>query len=885
MRHAIPSGPPRFLPLAAGLALLVLPAPEVAAQDPCSATRGVAIPVRHLVASECAAPAATSEGLLRVQQEIRAGNARVREQLADIHGAYRSKKEWIQTASDFVDIARGVPGWKMLPFADEAAGVLKTHLVQYASQSNRVQYHADIKAAFARALVANPELRSRPYEEVRAAVVEEFASVMAPEDFSAVGSIVQAELSREMGAIRQELDYLREQVVRNAEADSDAASAPLRDLEGNVVQLERDFEAAEKHYRQAAQSFMEDVDRSLSIQRQLVARQEEIASTVEQHEEKIAENERKIAENRREIQRLESRVGGLETKVGEHSEMIGNLQALQRETAALVAENTQRLDAVSAVLYGNVDAAGKLALIESGAHRVPDREATVKMLETQVQLDQFDAAVQMGGDIVAAGQALGLSDLDADNANRALGYLQLGTNVARMMSGDVSAALAVITGAGSLFGGQEQGPDPFQEAVMAQFERLNLRMDALAAEVDVLGSKMDSLLVRQVRHQAVLLDEIAFLNGRIDVVDAKLDYLVAALQDASLPECRSAGGSHAELFQGNVRAANTFAELRNSYMATPDQNSLPECARVLLFAAAPYNVAYLHNRASASDLVQSYEQLRAFDLGPIANSSFLKTNDRCSAAPLLDPTVVAVATELMLDLEPVMYFAGDGALMEPSSLSTSFHVQRQGYIEDGFRKWGEVIACTLAQQSLVTGGTLFGEPVLHVLSAPFLEADRPERYQRLTRAMLQSEFHALHTNLAAFLVRSGFESDVSLYTALGRIQTGAADPDGILERLNRELQNQSSEQRLVVHPVGGGRASVVGLEVSATLAGEEITRILPLPPAELIWRKESVFSGATERLVELHRTVIERAEAYRVSQTLADNDAAQTALDALVGQE
>ena len=845
--------------LGASAFLVLLMVPDLIAQNRCGATEGVAIPVRHMVSQgECEPARPQMDELELVKVQIDKGNAATREYIHRTVGDYESRSEAIRTADERIDIARGLPGWKAIPLLDEYVGVVKDRLTDRARQVNRDTYHDRLRSIYARALVENPELRDRPF--ARAELLEEVARRVAPEDYAAVGAIAQAEMSKELGEIEGDLEVLRKALVpqiRGLEQQGKTLKEiqdRLTDAEGEALDLDQGLNMMKEDLAQLRETMGEldaNVGVAVRVQEEVIKRERQIMQTVEEHQARVAENERTIRSNRHEMTRLR--------KLGKtNAGVILQLSALQSETSALASENAQRLDAVSAVLYKNVDAAGKLELLRSGAHTVPDQEKTEAMLESSAQISKFETAVSVGEGVVDAAVALGLDPEDAQRAREGLAAVQLGLGLARLYIGDYTAIASVAQSAGQLFGGSSE-PDPFQSAVMAQFDHLNKRLDVLFERVDTLGVRMDTLLARQTRYQVALLDEIAFLDARIDFVDAKLDYLIERWKEQGNPNCLPLGGSEADLLLRRLSDADSMSEIIHLHEREPLVRRIRDCLFTFLTAAELGDQAFLHY-TGADELTKRYDEVlnQRAALGPRPAIERIASGT-CRDDRLYDPVAAMLLAELALEMDPILYFeGGDARLTTPSEMTTPDHQFRQGAMSERYKKLGEVIACTMAQQSLISGGSLYGEPILNYVKAAVTEAGIPAHHQDYARNVLRSEFSILHVNLAGLLLRARFMSTWSLYDDLEQAEKATERPEALLHRLNLALTDRELE--LTWYPEFG-----LALMVRATLNGEIVERALPVPPAARVRMGKPIYLGVVDRLASLYSHVVERQHSYDLS--------------------
>lgn len=872
--------------------VLLLLGTEAVAQD-CAA--GVAIPMRHLAPTkeECVPARVPESGGAAIRARLDRENAALRAELEKELGRYRVAGAAIRLGSDAVDIGRGLPGVKSalstVPVANEVIGVLKGRAVGYLHERNRESLHATMRNLYAGFVAERPELRGVEFSEQQADFIRFVRGRVAPEDYPVIGASVDEFLVRRVGEIGADLEGLRrhlEPQIAQLQQDGQQVEGRLRDVEGRLLDYEAGRTAFEADVRGAVAEVAATTQTLATVQERILRQQGEILEDVGALQGRVAEAEARINRHNAEIRDLRQRTSLTEVQVA-------RLAELQGLTAQLAAENAQRIDAIGGVLYDNVDAAGKLALVRSGAVAVPeaDRGRITQMLERraeferrQAELNRYAKGIEVGMGAVAVAQQLGLSGKDAERASDLLTVASVAVGVARAYSGDASGLLTAASGLATLFGKGGSEPDPMQQYLAQQFEQVNLKLDSLSSQVAMVDTKLDSLMVWEGRRHAEVMDQLWFLASHLDAVDRKLDYVIRQVQDA--PECVSAGSAFAEDLQHRLRRAASVEALRRLYDNDPLAPELFRCLLRIGFANAPMERGYLHV-SDGQQLAVGYPQLtsRSFALGPAPGISLI---EGCRSASALDPVSVALLARAVVDMEPVFYFGNNRGEPLPASYFTlDEHRQRQRRMRAIFQTWERVVACSAAQQSLVSGGTLYGEPILNVLQAALMEAGVPQARQAFTRSALESDAGYLRLNLAAQIVRAEFLGTPYAYEALREVEQAAADTAADLPARLARLNGLVSAPnvRFVARPLGRHGVRQVQLEVAAVLLGDSTQHVLPLPPADAIRSREVLYPGILDTLLRLRVDLAERARLYAVSLDLLDDRDAQAALDALFSSQ
>lgn len=310
-------------------------------------------------------------------------------------GRYRATNLVIQYGNHTLNLLQGAPVVKQamqnLPMAKEVTTILVAEAAGALRNGNREKHHRFLRQSYATFLASHPEQRNQEFAQHHQEYLAYLADNTAPEDYSVVGATVQQYLIGEVAAIRGDLEAFRTSVVGQMGPTENTQG--LRDQDGRPIDL------------QASQAaFMEDVARSFNevhSDLESVARlQDAVVRRTEVLEQDVAEIRTIVESNSRQIEANTREIRNLSRQTVTNSQTLQRLEQLQIQTAALVEENSYRLNTISDVLYNNVGAADKLKLISGGAgprfHRQMQSSARSTGLKGRYNSTVFRLRYSMG---------------------------------------------------------------------------------------------------------------------------------------------------------------------------------------------------------------------------------------------------------------------------------------------------------------------------------------------------------------------------------------------------------------------------------------------------------------------------------------------------------
>lgn len=414
-------------------------------------------------------------------------------------------------------------------------------------------------------------------------------------------------------------------------------------------------------------------------------------------------------------------------------------------------------------------------------------------------------------------------------------------NIGMAYSGNPAAGIAAVTGAVQLFSNQRPPKDPVIDLINQRFAELNARLDTLFQRIDAIDRKLDRIMLWQYESHQEVMNQLWYLETRIDAIDRKLDYVVELLQQN--PRCASIEGTLTVAFRNRIHGYSQLSQFQREFDNHPFVKSLYSCIYDIVNAGNPFAVGVLHN-PDANQLTNDYPRLLSMLSEAGAPLRAVRGVAGCSNSRLLNPEVITVFTELVIDLEPYLYFGDSaGRPVAPASITEQEHAARHQNVLLIYEVLGRLTTCALAQHSLIQGGVVFDDPVLNMLQAAAVESNTP--WEATARQVLDDQRASiLRANLGAQIVATMFHGKPYAFDLLRQAEdsiAGGAPATSVLDQLNS----------LAIYP--GVRFEAVkiantplqlGLQIRKKFAGDTgvVTRFLPLLPVEYIQDGEpSVF--------------------------------------------
>lgn len=852
--------------------------------------KGTALSVRHL--DKSAVPCTGGDpvaGETKTRDAADAATTRLKQQLNRDLLSYEVKSTAITVGGDGAKLFKGTPWGKAitsLPMAGAIYDITTAHVKTYLDKRNKASFSSSVGKIYGDYLTQNPAAYSTGDDDL-SGFVAYLGDKLSWEQYGVVGKQVDAQLIAEVKSLHAELGQLREEMRRTQPAPAQTPTVttvvvvPSDDAKAELAKIRADFDSA---ITGAAGATARDIDILRAYVAAGAAERKELAGQVAAIQSTVEGHSRQIAANTVQIQQNSAAIEGLQSDMTRFS-------LLQEQTATLAAENSVRLDTVSAVLFDNVDPRSQLQLLRSGALGVSDAErkqlektveANIAKQETAELLNNFELGTQIAGKALELGVKAGLSPEDAKRGSQLLAVAEVGIGIARVYAGDISGLMGVFSGASSLFGGG--GPDPAQQAIAQQFAIVNAKLDALADQVEGVSQQIDALGKWSVDAHREVMQQLSVLEGLGKSSNDKLDYLISVAQTTTPSQCQVIGGSSYRDYLAAFAAAGDVAAIARLNELDSAAADTMRCVRIFDDASNPYSLPYIHHHG-ADALVTAYPAILAkgFALG---SDSRLAGIERCPSARLLDPTAILYLGRTRLAIDPALYLWTASGIKEPGFFTAAENKTLHNRAIAKLKAWENMADCAIAQQSLVHGGVLYGEPILNSLQSALVGAgDPPAARARFARDMIASDFSYLRINLATRIVHTEFRDSPVAWARLRELENLCAAPGSDtaapLKALNDLIRRQRFRVAALPKPYNQGCSLAVRVDGRAD--GTAFSGLLNLAPAALVAAGQPLYPEDVDALLGLKVELASRRSEYELSLVLAGDPDAEAYLASWMG--
>lgn len=735
-------------------------------------------------------------------------------------------------------------------------------------------------------LVENPGLGSLEDAENLNAFARYLSTKVDTERFGPVTQEIDAFLIRQVAANRADLEAARAET----RAELDAMQGDIARLEAFQVRAASEQTAAVAALRKEFESvtistlseIRGDLDAAVRAQEVLTGAQTRMTRDLRAVRDRVDAQQTQIASNTQRIGELETAVSDLSAAQAQIATDVTRLTEAQRDTAERLEQNEYRVDVVAAVLWERSDPETRLRLLDEGAVRVSPEEAAelrealqdeiVEARATQeraalaARLANAGEAIQYGQRAVALAARNGLSQEDAQKANKIMSYAQVAIGLGRLYSGDPNGLGNIMGGLEGLSGSSGQSAE--MSAIQQGFRQINQRLDVLIEQNVQLSKDIEDFRTWSAEAHLETQRQFARLERLTQTNQQSLDYIQTIVAQADPPTCRQMAGASRYALAEAVRESPNFGELRERWQGNPVAGPVIRCLVEVTNSVDPTSFGFVHE-TSRTVLLDAFPRIRERRRTMMLSPTFDGT---CPTATLLSDDKVLVIAQAALDFDTLVYGYQhqDQALGNFPEFSTGRHRDGHRTTLQMYDQVATLLDCAMAQQAVLHGGQE-GDPVLNLVQAAGVGSGQPSMAQRVFAAdLMRADLPTLRRNLAVRILSTEFRNDPEALTLIGQAQEacGKGPSSGLIETLNGRIRTQRFE--FVETPFHlDERCS---LQIRFTLReadnGQDQAVTLTFPDAASLKQGALVMPPTFDALVQLRLAVENQRNAYTISNAL-----------------
>lgn len=850
---------------------------------------GVAFPIRHLTSESERCPG-NGDPKIGKDKTIAAQTVAERELSERLNRelfAFKLNNVTLGFAKAGLDLGGSLPVVKQLsdtPIWGGVAQIARRHAEDYFKDSIDASLDTSIKRIFADFLLRNPT----ELEAEQGAAMQRFVGYLGKkltwERYGEVGKALDQHLLREVEGLNTQLSSLREEVRAHRAAMTPGAPNVAMVVDGAPIDLEASFSEIRGQFNNAlstaATQTVRDVEILHAYQKQAVAHHAALVVQVNEVRAEVDAQAEQIAKNTAKIDQQGASIAAL-------SATMLDFSVEQEQTAVLAADNALRIDALSAVLFDNVDAKSQLALIQSKAIQLDENQRTkietalkakVAQQEQIDTLNKMSRGIEMGQQALQIGVRAGLSPQDAERGAKLLAVAEVGIGIARIYAGDMSGILSVANGAGTLFGKSGE-PDPAHAQIMQQFAVVNAKLDALKIQVAGVSKQIDALATWSVKSHETVMYQLSVIEGLGRSTNYKIDYLTRTAQTSSTPECRALGGRNGDDYLFAVGDATTVATLRRLNELNTAAPDMGRCLRSYENAPSPLDLPFGHND-DGDALSEGYPKLiaRSYVTGSVARIDQIA---ECRGAVLINPVALLKLGRARAEMDSLLYLTTNSGIQSAAFFNAQEHSRLHRTAIASISRWERAIDCAIAQQSLMAGGAVFGEPLLNVFQNALAGPSTlwPEQV-RFSRQVMKQNLPYIRLNLATRILFTEFSNNAPALNLLAKIEavcasTTPASPED-LAALNAFIRNQRFTIIAPNKPLAQGCTLALRLIGSPLSAGEPVfEELLNIAPASIVGSNRMLYPDEIDGLIAVKANLARLNAEYVLSEKLSGDIDAQ----------
>jgi hypothetical protein len=777
-------------------------------------------------------------------------------------------------------------------FASPFIAMGKEFLYQKAEESveNKIQteknnFNNNIKTAFnssvTRELKNNPELTYQEAVDNFSTQLSSFSTNLKPEDYRLLAPIVD----------QQSLKFIKE----NRAFFEQKFQEQKNDIENitnkTKVELSKDFDAKMQDFKNSVDDFDKKLLQGIKENAEGL---EKFNTQVESKFKKLDED---VKEMRAEIKANEVQIESNKKQIEDNKGNIALVSKLQAKNADLIGENSFKIGVITDVLYDNVNTGGKIKILEL---KFKDDLNNTEYLKTKNTLENIQTIQKVqsylnnANDFVELASNLGLSQQDANNANKAIALGNVLINGTMAFYGNPMAGIQAINGAMALFGGGESEPDPQFEAIMAEFAKINEKLDEMNKKLDVINDNILDLRKLNVDLYIESQKRFTKIDEKLITIENKLDRITQLVYSDN-ESLKINNASQYNLLWEGIRNASTLEELRDLYESSQEVKDMVKIVFINTKNKSLKSKKFLHfnsfdnsnhwenniykpmfrliNQLYPNINMNSLEysiinlsdntEIPKLDIKYNENNIF-KQNLSGELDILIYPQSILTLTEFTNLVEPYLYFykdPNDNNFNIPEVITVNSSIKNE-ITKIKFENILLENRKAIAQTNVISGVILLPYIKKHILEKDFELVHKKKIYDLIT-----SNNEYLKLNLSNYLINTELTLDTQIerfYAIQNELDFNKAVV--LIAEINDDFNFENSFFKLKISgdkmnfkPVLTIKASnIQGLDISKNPVD------LPLPSFEYIMEQKVIYPEYLQGLLENENLLINKIAKYDI---------------------
>ncbi len=772
----------------------------------------------------------------------------------------------------------------------------KEYLYQKAEESveNRIykektKLHNNIQSAFnasvSRELKNNPDLTYEDSIDNFSKVLEDFSLNLKPDDYRILASIVD----------KQSLKFIKE----NRAFFEQKFKERKEDIDNIIVQTKEDLS---KEFDSKMLDFKKSVN---DFDKKLLEGIKENATELEKFNQQVESKFKKldddVKEMRLEIKKNANEIDSNKKQIKENKENTALVAKLQVKNTNLISENSFKIGVITDVLYDSVDTKGKIKLLNLKFKDDLENAEYLKVkqnLENIQDIQNIQNYLNNAGDFVELASNLGLSSQDAKKANKAIALGNILVNGTMAFYGNPMAGIQAINGAFALFGNGGADPDPEFQAIMAEFAKINERLDSMNKKLDVINDNLKDL--RKLNVDLYIENQKRFTNidEKLITIENKIDRITQLIYSDNEAIKITNASQYNHLWKA-IRNATTLRELRDLYEGSQEVKDMIKIVFINTKNKTLISKKFLHfnsfdknnyweekvYKPMFSLIKQVYPNINAnnleYSIISLSDNTMIpkldiqynednifKQNLSQQLNILIYPQSILTITEFTSLFEPYLYFyksEDDNNFNIPSEININPLIKNKN-TKIKFENILLENRKAIAQTNIISGVILLPYFKKHILEKSFNLTHKKNIYELLT-----SKNEYLKLNLSNYIINT----ELTLPTQIEKIYKIQNETDFekaliLVEEVNNDFKFENSffKMDIIGNKINFKTVIIIKPMNIEGLGISNKTIHLTLPPFEFIMEKKVLYPEYLQGLLENENILINKVAKYDIIEKI-----------------
>jgi hypothetical protein len=612
---------------------------------------------------------------------------------------------------------------------------------------------------------------------------------------------------------------------------------------------------------------------------------------------KFKELDKDINEMRADIKNNKVQIASNNSQIKKNKKNIALVTELQIKNVNLISDNSFKIGVITDVLYDNVDTKGKITILNLKYKDDTTNAEYLKYkntLENIQTIQNVQSHLSNAGDFVELAGNLGLSSQDANKANQAIALGSILVNGVMAFYGNPMAGIQAINGAFSLFGGGESEPDPQFQAIMAEFAKINQKLDEMNRKLDVINDNI--LDLRKLNIDLYIENQKRFtkIDEKLITIDNKLDRLTQLVYSDNEDIKIANVSQYNHLWEG-IRSATTLDQLRDLYESSQEVKDMVKIVFINTKNKSIRNKKFLHFSSfeggndwetkiylpmlglirdifpsiQANNLEFSIVNLPDITLIPKLDIQYnedniFKKNLSLQLETLIYPQSILTITEFTKLMEPYLYFY-------KSENDNNFNIPENVSINSGIKNKNTKIKFENIlienRKSIVQTNVISGAILLPYFKKHIIENNFAVKYKKTIYNLLNSNNEYLKLNVSNYLIYTELNLPAQIekfYAIENEINFDKALE--LVEEINSDFKFENSYFKLDIIGSKNNFNPMITIKPK-NIEGLDITNDLinlPIPPFEYLLEKKILYPEYLQGILENVNILINKIAKYDI---------------------